>query len=80
MEMIDNNTACDDGLAPRVITMSIFAEAHSDAVLLWSISRDTIMKDEHSQWIGTACYFYGVFCRSTENAHHALGNPCGPPL
>ena len=37
--MIDNTTACDDGSAPLVITMVIFADAHSDVVPLWSFSR-----------------------------------------
>ena len=37
MEMIDNNTACDDESACHVITMAFFADAHSDAVLLWNL-------------------------------------------
>ena len=32
MEMIDNNTAHDDGSGLRVIAMAIFADAHSDVV------------------------------------------------
>ena len=45
-----------------------------------AICGDFLMEDEHSQWIGTACYYYGVFCRSTENARPPSKNPCGTPL
>ena len=45
-----------------------------------AIRGDFLMEDEHSQWIGTASYYYGVFCRHTVDARPPSKNPCGTPL
>ena len=58
-KMIDNNTACDDGSAPRVISMAISTEAPSDAVSLCSFSRAVVMCIGRCWWTGTACYYQG---------------------
>ena len=71
-ETIDNNTACDNGSARLVVTMVIFADAHSDVVSLLNILWGTIMNDEHSLWIGRYVQYHGVSCRSTENDHHSF--------
>ena len=76
-EKINNNMACDDGSDLRVITMAIFADAHSDVMLLWSVSRDFMMDDKQSQWIGRCIQQGGDFFQSMENARQALTNPCG---
>ena len=60
---------------PSIILVALFCVLSGGA-----IRGDFLMENDHYQCIGTACYYYGVFCRRTDNARPPSKNPCGTPL